>query len=318
MKAVSVLMAAYNAMPYLPEAVESVLGQTFRDLEFVIVDDGSTDGSGDYLDSLRDPRVRLIHQKNLGFAGGRNSGLAICEGEFVAIMDADDVSLPDRLERQVAFLQAHPEVGAVGGQVVQIGPAGQRGPSLPLPLQHEDVLHQLLYRGIGLVNPTACIRTRAIRSVGGFHEGPSPDNDLFLRLAGEFRLANLEDVLLLYRLHPRSETAINMRNRQLGSLYNIQCFRHRQAGEREPTYEEFIERVRGWPLWRKAAWEIDQYALVQYRKALLNVMCGHPLAGRLQLAWVALCSPVRTGRRLRREFVRRFGSRVRPSSERPA
>jgi len=303
MSVVSVVTGVYNGMPYLPQAVESVLGQTLEDLEYIIVNDGSTDGTRAYLDSLSDPRVRVVHQENRGFAGSRNAGIALCRGEFVAIMDADDVSLPHRLERQVEFLRSRPEVAAVGSQARYLGPTGKVGRVLPLRLEPEEIRRELLAGGIGLHNATACIRTEVLRSVGGFRDVPSPDNDLYLRLCERHKLANLPEPLLLYRFHPGSEMATHLRERKLANLYNIHCFRLRTAGLPEPTFEEFLEHVRAWPWWKKAAWEIDLYALREHRRGIVAMLDGHPIRGVARLVWAALCSPSRAARRLRREFA---------------
>src|SRR3972149_8043921 len=128
---VTVLMTVYNGMPYLPPAVDSVFAQTLRDWRLVIVNDGSTDGTADYLSALGDPRVPVLHQENQGTAAAANHGLAHCDTEFVARMDSDDVSLAARLEKQRDFLQAHPEVGLVGTQVAPLG-ARRAGRSLRL------------------------------------------------------------------------------------------------------------------------------------------------------------------------------------------
>jgi glycosyltransferase involved in cell wall biosynthesis len=112
---VTVLMSVFNDVRFLPESVESILGQTFGDFQFIIIDDGSSDGSWDYLASLNDPRLRLIRNpRNVGLTASLNVGLALSTGRYIARMDADDISEPDRLQKQFAFLESHPEIGIVG------------------------------------------------------------------------------------------------------------------------------------------------------------------------------------------------------------
>src|SRR5262245_44814994 len=105
---VTVLMSVYNGMPYLTEAVDSVVGQTLKDWILLIIDDGSTDGTAAYLDSLTDPRIQVVHQENRGLAGALNHGVDLCQTEYLARLDADDVALPTRFEKQLAFLEARP------------------------------------------------------------------------------------------------------------------------------------------------------------------------------------------------------------------
>jgi glycosyltransferase involved in cell wall biosynthesis len=119
-------------MPYLPDAVESILRQTYADFTFIIVNDGSTDGTKEYLSSLSDPRILLINQANEGLGASLNTGLRKCQTEYVARMDADDISIPDRFFSQLEYLDAHPEVVMVGTQIeFLIGKVAQKALAAP-------------------------------------------------------------------------------------------------------------------------------------------------------------------------------------------
>jgi glycosyltransferase involved in cell wall biosynthesis len=309
-------MSVHNGMPYLPEAVDSVLRQTLTDLEFVIVDDGSTDGSGEYLDGRTDGRVRVLRERHAGLPAALNRGLELCRGQFVARMDADDVCLPERLERQVGFLSQHPDVGVVGSSVVCVGPTGTRGGLVAVPTEHEAVLKRLLARGLALCHPSVCFRASALRSIGGYRDLPAEDMDVFLRLTGSYRLANVEEPLLLWRVHPRSVTAQQMKKHQAGYLYHIECYRRRQRGEAVRSYEQFLAHMRDRPPWARLAWELDNYALGQYKIGLGQMLGGSPVRGRVRLVWAALCSPPRALKRAWRiasEGLGRTGGRARKS-----
>jgi GT2 family glycosyltransferase/glycosyltransferase involved in cell wall biosynthesis len=206
---VSVVMPVYNAGRYLAPAVESVLAQTFRDFEFIIVDDGSTDSSLEVLRAYekQDARIRFISRPNTGLVGALNDGIAAARGEFIARMDADDVSLPARLERQVEILQSDAECLAVGSDVLFIDPEGapliRRNP----PLQHAGIVAELLEgNGGALIHPSVVFRRDALVACGGYREEAIhlEDFDLYLRLMSHGRLANLPEALLLYRQHPAS------------------------------------------------------------------------------------------------------------------
>ena len=114
MTTLTVLMPVYNAMPYVPSAVGSILDQSFPDFEFLILDNGSTDGSGKYLQSLADPRVRLFHTEHQGLASARNFLIERARTEFFALMDADDLAHPDRLRTQIGFIHTHAGYCSVG------------------------------------------------------------------------------------------------------------------------------------------------------------------------------------------------------------
>ncbi|HEV2292222.1 MAG TPA: glycosyltransferase [Tepidisphaeraceae bacterium] len=208
--AISVVMSVYNGERYVAEAVESVLGQTFADFEFILMDDGSTDGSPALLKQYaqRDPRVRLVSRPNRGLTKTLNEGLGLARGQFVARMDADDVSLPSRFEKQIAFLRAHPDCVCVGTRVLRIDPHGSPLSESDHKLTHEEIDRQLMEEGLGwaITHPAAMMRGDAVMRIGGYREQfrTSQDLDLWLRLAEVGRLANLPDVLLKYRYHPQS------------------------------------------------------------------------------------------------------------------
>lgn len=210
---VSVVMPVYNGRRYLRDAVQSVLAQTLRDFELIAIDDGSTDASGDLLERMAesDPRIVVLRQTNAGATRALNLGISRARGQFVARMDADDVCLPRRFERQVEFLRSHLDHVAVGSAVQMIDPEGNPLCESRWPLTHEELdAATLAAKSIGgLAHPTAMIRTASLREVGAYREKfrVAQDKDLWLRLAEVGRLANLPDVLLKYRFHGESTGA---------------------------------------------------------------------------------------------------------------
>jgi glycosyltransferase involved in cell wall biosynthesis len=122
---VTVLMSVYNGEEHLREAIDSILNQTYKNFEFLIIDDGSTDGSVNIIRSYLDPRIRLIkNKKNIGITRSLNKGLKLARGEYIARMDDDDIAFPERLEKQVRFLNEHVNVGLVGGSDITINGVG--------------------------------------------------------------------------------------------------------------------------------------------------------------------------------------------------
>lgn len=210
---ISVLLPVFNGGQYLDEAVRSILGQTFSRFEILAADDGSTDDSLRRLRryAARDPRLRVIARENRGLIYTLNELLSKARGDLIARMDADDVSLPQRFELQVAFLERNPRVVCVGGAWQIIDDAGRYLTTLS-PAQSDADIQRLCLRGHTSINhPTAMMRRAAANQVGGYTIGCDlvEDLDLWLRLGEVGELANLPDVLLKYRLHPKSlsETA---------------------------------------------------------------------------------------------------------------
>jgi len=203
---VSVVMAVYNCEQYLEEAVESILRQTFADFEFIIFDDGSTDGSGEWLEAKakEDPRIRLIRQENIGLTKALNRGLTLARGEFVARMDADDIALPQRFQLQVGRFNADPELVLLGSEVEMTDKDGLELGSRGTPLTHVEIRKQLLAGNGGAVtHPVAMFRTESARLVGGYDERmtTTQEVDFFLRLSEVGKVANLPETLLFWRQH---------------------------------------------------------------------------------------------------------------------
>ncbi len=205
---VSVALAVYNAAKYLPAAIDSILSQTFPDFELIVINDGSTDKSLKILQryAVQDPRIRLFSRENRGIARTRNEMTQLAQGEFITVMDADDLMLPDRLANQVAFLQKHPHVVCVGGAHEFIDEAGRVLFRKEDP-ENDAEIQQLALKGHTPINhPSAMIRRAALIQVGGYPEYMSTvgDLDLFLRLGEVGQLANLKVTVLKYRQHASS------------------------------------------------------------------------------------------------------------------
>jgi glycosyltransferase involved in cell wall biosynthesis len=205
---ISVVMPVYNSARYLREAVESILSQTFGDFEFLIFDDGSTDGSVALLREYarRDPRIRLIESAHAGYVAHLIAGCAQARGEFIARMDSDDVSLPERFQLQVEHLRAHADCVLVGSRVMLIDPDGRPIRQWASATTHEEIDQAHLARGWPMVHPSVMIRRLAFEQVGGYQKKYETleDVDLFLRLAEVGRICNLPQVLLKYRQHMQS------------------------------------------------------------------------------------------------------------------
>ena len=200
---VSVVMPVYNGEMYLRAAIESILSQTFRDFELLLIDDGSTDGTAAILARYRrDSRLRAISRENRGLIASLNEGWQRARGEYVARMDADDISRPDRLARQVAFLNTHPGIGVLGGAVEVIDEQGGSHGPLTLPATHAAIVWRLCFED-PIVHPTTMIRRAVLEQIGGYDPAMrhAEDYDLWRRACTVTRLHNLPQVVLALRRH---------------------------------------------------------------------------------------------------------------------
>ena len=235
---VTVLMPVYNGEQHLGEAIESILGQSFADFELLVIDDGSTDRSAGIAGSYADPRVRLVHNEtNSGLIFTLNRGLDLARGEYLARMDCDDMSLPERLARQVAYLDRQPSVGICGTWFSKFGAGKEK--VVRWQTDAEAIRAGLLFDSM-LGHPTVMLRSALLRSFDLRYDPAyknAEDFELWVRAAQHCELANLGEVLLRYRVHPgqitqsqaagQRETAGKVRLAQLGRL-GI-----------EPTQEEY-------------------------------------------------------------------------------
>jgi len=200
---VSVVMSVYNGLPYVSKAVESVLAQTLENFEFIIIDDGSTDGSSELLDrySVADDRIRVFHQPNGGLPAALNRGIEVARGKYIARMDADDISLPDRLMEQYAFMESNPGVGVLGSQIHNLNPQGAKVSSQwQLPESAGLTAWRTLFRCC-ICHPSTMMRTSILRSVGGYDTSVAhgQDFELWTRLVPVTQLMNHSNVLLFFR-----------------------------------------------------------------------------------------------------------------------
>lgn len=229
---VSVLMPVYNAERFLKSAVDSILSQSFSDFELVAINDGSTDSSLDILESYSDQRIRIIsNTRNLGLITTLNNGLKEARAEYVARMDADDVSHPERLEKQVRYLDKNPNTVMVGSWGIYIDEAGCN--LFPIqPPHHSKEMRKALFKFNCFIHPSVMFRKIPVLSAGGYNEKAqhAEDYDLWLRLSESFSLANIPEVLVSYRIHADQISLRKIsRQRKIANVCRIWALSRRQG-----------------------------------------------------------------------------------------
>ncbi len=218
-------MPAYNAEKYIGEAIESILNQTFKDFEFIIINDGSTDNTAKIVReyACRDKRIKFVDNKNnRGLVAVLNQGLDLCTGEYIARMDSDDISLPERFERQVKHMDTHHECGVVGAAIQVFGAKSgvwQNAQSVKLL--------DLLIHGSQVAHPTAMIRTSVLRDNKIYYDSQYPhaeDYAFWMSIVQVSEIHNLQTILLNYRWHTSNVSVVH-RKAQLESTeharYNL-------------------------------------------------------------------------------------------------
>ena len=203
-------MPVYNGERYLREAIKSILTQTYKDFEFLIINDGSTDSTREVILSYDDPRIRLVdNERNLGLHRSLNRGLELAEGEYVARQDADDISESERLAKQVAFLEAHADVALLGTWYKQIDSEGNVVKYYERPCDYAGIRFFLLFAN-AFVHSSVMLRKSVVLGQIGFYNEAfayAADYELWYRIARHSAVANLDEYLVRYRINAWSMTA---------------------------------------------------------------------------------------------------------------
>lgn len=244
---ITVAMSVYNGERFLESAIDSVLAQTFTDFEFLILDDGSRDSSAAIIRAAaaRDSRIRPIVRENRGLVASLNQLLGEARAPLIARMDADDLCMPERFARQIAFLAAHPDHGVIGSYTRDIDEQGAAYPSSGAdhPVSHEELVHNIEHGGPLLAHPSVMYRRDVVLAAGGYHAAfrHCEDFDLWLRLAHRTRIANLPERLLHYRHYAGQVSNRHAVEQQTGAAISRLAFAERQAGRPDPT--EHLENL---------------------------------------------------------------------------
>jgi glycosyltransferase involved in cell wall biosynthesis len=212
MPLVSVVMAVKNGGDYIRHSLNSVIYQTFSDFEIILINDGSEDNTLEIVESLNDSRIRIYSQKNRGVARSANRGLALARGKYIARIDHDDLWFPERLEKQVNYLEAHPEIALIGSAAVIWSSSAKSydGRNLDHPTTYSSIKWELLFNN-PFVHSSILFRKEIIKKVGLYYPGsditPLDDYHFISRVASEFKVINLAERLVIYRETSQSLTS---------------------------------------------------------------------------------------------------------------
>jgi len=286
---VTVLMPVYNGEKYLKEAIDSILQQTFSDFELLIVEGGSKDNSLKIIQEYQDTRIRIIYQdkEKPGVSAAANQGFENAKGEYIARMDCDDISHPERLQKQVDFMDANTKIGICGTLIItQIDGKLGRVPNFPISF---DEIRVTLFYVPPFAQPSIMIRSSMLKENNLMYDTKfayGEDYDLFIRCSEYFQLANLPEVLLTYRIRPTSlyrskkkeltNHLISIHKRNLSSL-NIDLNEENYSYHRfliDPTYLENRELVEKMDVWIQNIYEAnlkhEKYPVKLFNQSLAN------------------------------------------------
>jgi len=214
---ISVITSAYNCEGFISESISSILAQSYKNFEFIIINDGSTDNTGNLITKFDDPRIRFVnHAENKGVLTRSKEAIELATGKYIAIHDADDVSMSNRLESQYNFLETHTDIFCVGGRAKKIGVDGSFIGDWDFPpKEHANIVRMLVIESkCPIINPTSMYRLSGYRDLGGY----SPDNSIRYTHDLDFwckailngkKFANIQEYLIKYRVHSQSMSRKN-------------------------------------------------------------------------------------------------------------
>lgn len=245
MPVISVIMPVYNTKEkFLREAVESILNQTFTDFEFIIINDGSDSITEDIILSYKDLRIKYLkNEQNLGIVQSLNKAVKTAKGKYIARMDADDISMPHRLEKQYEFMENHPQCGVCGTYVTAFG----NGNELLSPPSEPEILKlTLLFKKNCIAHPTVLIRRKVLEEYSfqyNEEDTYAEDYGLWLRLLGKVKLYNIRESLLNYRVHDSNISKVYRKPQQRMTCHLMLKFQHEYFGLRTENLEEPIYKL---------------------------------------------------------------------------
>ena len=236
---ISVIMAVYNGERHLRDAVDSILNQTFKDFEFIIINDGSIDSTQEILELYSDPRIVLIHQEHMGFTKSLNKGIHLANGKYIARQDADDISMPERLGKQLAFLESYDNVALLGTAAKIIDDKGVYLQTRKYPCDNLSIQEGIKHYNF-FCHGSVMFKRKIFFDLGGYREffSTAQDYDLWLRFAEKFEVANLSIPLYIHRFNFSSLTYKKIAfQRRMGTFA-----RHLASAREKGINEEVIIR----------------------------------------------------------------------------
>jgi len=288
----TIVIPVFNGWPYIEDCVNSILDQTYQDFKLLIINDGSTDYTTQYLTSLKDSRIEVIHKKNTGVIDSMNIGFQEVKSKYLARVDADDIVHPQKFEKQISFIEKNPECILVGTDAVHMSEDKKKtGWRVKMPSSHEAIENALFSRKSAIIQPTMVCRSSCIHEIGGYRMEAWPeDYDLYFRLLGQGRFANINECLYYIRLHPNSITQKGLIGLQKGYDNLVKRYSRKETKEDRDSMFHVIYKF------------ADFYSVYYYRKALTLILNGKSLIGYLFLFLSIILSPARALNYLKRKI----------------
>jgi len=268
----TVIMPTFNVDKFIARAIESMLSQTFKDFELIIIDDASTDGTLEIARSYakKDSRIKIVvNEKNLQVATTLNKGIKIAKSQIIARMDPDDISFPERLEKQFTFMKKHPNIAIVGTNILIINELGELISKREYP-DKSNKLKKLMFKYSPFAHPTVMFRKKIFQEFGGYSVSmvPCEDIDLWFKIGSKYEISNIQEYLLKYTLIKTSNSHNDLRYLELLG-FKIKIDAIRRYGYRPSAYDVAYNLLEFLTLWlMPASFRIWMYDFLRSHKII--------------------------------------------------
>ncbi len=289
---ITVIMPAYNALPYIQDSIESVLNQTYSNFKLLVLNDGSTDFTLEYLLSIKDPRVTIYNQENKGAGFSANRLIELCDTKWCARLDADDICEPNRLKWQMEYIQQHPDIVLVGSKYCFFTPEGEIKATF-VPVSDREIKQRLESAKAAFCHSSIMFDCNVAKQIGGYRiPGAGEDFDFVLRMAEYGPVANIEQCAIKYRLSNGSYSVRARDEVRCGTEYTIKSHELRCNGFDDIVYEDFRAAwYRERTNFQKICALIDDISFSLYRNSLIHRCGNRTLKGTGLLMLAALMRP---------------------------
>jgi len=299
----SVILPVYNGMPFLTDAVSSLMNQSYQDFTVYAIDNGSTDGSREYLNSLDSEKIKYVRLKEKNLVKALNNGLELSDTPLIARMDADDISHPHRFEKLVNFLDNNPDVDIVGSNAQYINAAGNKHININLPLEHNKIIRAMRKIKNAVIHASIMFRQEIIDKYGKYDDKyfPCEDYELFLRMSDKIRFANVPDYLYQFRVRSNSIMSDNIKGsiKLYYFITNKYTSKHVEDVRKDESFENY--RLN---LFEK----LDVVSLNIYRKGLNIYLNKNSIIGIMFFIVASLINPVRFFNAIKKRLFYRFST----------
>ena len=284
----SVILPVYNGLPFLSEAIRSLLSQSFQDFKILVIDNGSTDGTSEFIYELKNENIKYFRLNEPDLVKALNKGIELSETQFTARMDSDDISHPKRFEKQINYLLENQEIDIVGTNGYYISSNGLRQVKINLPLRHDKIIHAMLKKRSAIIHGSAMFRTEVFNS-NNFYDAryfPCEDYKLFLRVGDRFKFANIKEHLYFFRVRENSIMSTHIKD-SIKIYYSInRKYENKYYNLKENMEIESNSKLRTFE-------KIDVFSVSIYRRGLYYFLNVNSILGIIYFIIASIMNPLR-------------------------